>query len=80
MLDPQEPPHMDISHKRKAAWAREIIQEVERYGALEGSSRQSKKPNPSPTYVALMCDIIDKEPTYNEAVVQKLEWVYATIE
>ena len=28
MLDPQEPPHMNISHKRKPAWAREIIQEV----------------------------------------------------
>ena len=34
MLEPLEPPHMNISHKRKPAWAREIIQEAERYGAL----------------------------------------------
>ena len=28
MLEPQEPPHMNISHKRKPAWACEIIQEA----------------------------------------------------
>ena len=39
MLEPQEPPHMNISHKRNPSWAREIIQEVERYGAPEGSTR-----------------------------------------
>ena len=33
MLDPQEPPTMDISPKRKPAWVREIIQEAEIYGA-----------------------------------------------
>ena len=44
MLEPQEPPHMNISHKRKTYWAHEIIQEAERYGAPEGSTRQSKKP------------------------------------
>ena len=27
MLEPQECPHMNISHKRKLAWAHEIIQE-----------------------------------------------------
>ena len=43
MLEPQEPPHMNISHKRKAAWVRDIIQEAERYGVLEDSTRQSKK-------------------------------------
>ena len=38
-LEPQEPLHMIISHKRKPTWAREIIQEAERYGAPKGSSR-----------------------------------------
>ena len=32
MLEPQEPPTMDIYRKRKPAWVREIIQEAERYG------------------------------------------------
>ena len=63
MLEPQEPPHMNISHKRNPSWAHDIIQEEERYGSLECSSRESKNPKPLPSYVALMCDIVDKEPT-----------------
>ena len=68
---------MNICHKRNLSWACEIIQEAERYGALQGSSKQSKKSNPFPSYVALMCDIVDKEPTCFEATVQKREWVEA---
>ena len=48
MTKPQEPPTMEISRKRKPAWAREIIHEVERYGTREGSTRISKKPKPFP--------------------------------
>ena len=33
MLEQQEPPRMTISHERKPAWVREIIQDVEKYGA-----------------------------------------------
>ena len=55
------------SHKRKPTWEQELIQEVERYGALEGMHRERKIPNPYNNYVALLCDIIDKEPsTYEE--------------
>ena len=75
MLEVQEPPH-----KRKPAWAREIIQEAERYGAPEGSTRQSKRPKPFHSYVALMCDLVDKEPTYFKTTVQKREWVEAMME
>ena len=55
------------SHKRKPTWAREIIQEAERHGAPEGIHRERKMENPYNSYVALLCDIIDKEPsTYQE--------------
>ena len=50
MLEPQEPPHMNISHKRNPTWDRDIIQKVERYGAPEGSTRQNKNPKPFPSY------------------------------
>ena len=60
MLDPQEPPHMNISHERKLAWVRDIIEEVERYGSQEGSIRKRKNPKLFPSYVALMCDLVDK--------------------
>jgi hypothetical protein len=71
---------MTISHKRKPAWARELIQDVEKYGAPEGTMIQSKKPKPFSSYVALMCDFVDKEPTCFEEVVQKKEWMNAMTE
>ena len=63
MLEPQEPPTIDIFRKRKPAWVREIIQEVERYGTPEGSTRTSKRSNPYSSYVSLMCDLLEQEPT-----------------
>jgi hypothetical protein len=42
MIESKEPPQMTISHKRKPAWARELIQYGEKYGAPEGTMRQSK--------------------------------------
>ena len=71
---------MDISQKRKPAWVREIIQEAERYGALEGSMRTNKRSKPYSSYVALMCDLVDQEPTNYEEVGQKKEWVEAMME
>jgi hypothetical protein len=35
----QEPPQMTFSHKRNPAWARELIQDGEKYGVPEGTSR-----------------------------------------
>jgi hypothetical protein len=46
MIESQEPPRMTISHRRKLAWARKIIQDAKKYGAPEGTMRQSKKPKP----------------------------------
>ena len=77
MLEPQEPTTMDISRKRKPTWVREIIQEAERYGAPEGSTRTSKRSKPYSSYVALMCDLVDQEPTSYEEDAQKKEWVEA---
>jgi hypothetical protein len=71
---------MTISHKRKPAWEREVIQDGEKYGAPEGPMRQSKKPKPFSSYMALMCDLVEKEPTCFEKVIQKKEWVDAMTE
>ena len=75
MLEPQEHPTMDISQKRKCSWVREIIQEVEKYGALEGSTRTSKRSKPFSRYVALMCDLVDQEPTSYEEAIHNKEWI-----
>jgi hypothetical protein len=65
----QEPPQMTISHKRKSAWDRELIQDGEKCGVLEGTTRHVKKPKPFSSYMALMCDLLEKEPTcFEEAI------------
>ena len=75
MIEPQEPPTLDISRKRKPAWVREIIQETKRYGAPKGSIRTRKISNPYSSYVDLMCDLVDQEPTIYDEDAQKKEWV-----
>ena len=50
-----------ISCKIRPTWDREVIAEAKINGVLEGTIRERKKPNPYPSYVALMCDLIDKE-------------------
>ena len=64
-----EPPTMNISWKIKTAWVIEIIQEVEKYGSLEGSTRVRKRSNPFSSYVALICDLVYQEPSNYEEVV-----------
>jgi hypothetical protein len=73
----QEPPQRTISHKRKPAWARELIQDGEKYGVPEGTTKHVKRPKPFSSYMALMCDLLEKEPTYFEEAIQKKEWADA---
>jgi hypothetical protein len=63
LIEVQEPPQMRILHKRKPAWARELIQYGEKYGVLEGTTRQVKRPKPFSSYTSLMCDLLEDEPT-----------------
>ena len=44
--DMVEPLHEKNSHKRKPSWARELIQDAERYGALDGMHRERKRHKP----------------------------------
>ena len=47
------------------------------YGAPEGSTSTSKRSKPFSSYVALMCDLVDQEPTSYEEAIQKKEWIEA---
>ena len=64
----------EVSLKRKPAWARELIQDAERYGAPEGSLRESKRPRIYYRYMALLSDIIDAEPSSFEEAMGKQVW------
>lgn len=69
-----------ITYKRRSAWAGEVIQDVEKYGAPYGSSREKKRPRSFSSYVALLCGIIDEEPSSYEEVAENKVWKDAMIE
>ena len=72
--------HEKNSHKIKLVCAQEQIQDVERYGAPDGMHRERKIPRPYISYVALLCDIIDKEPSNYKEAAGKKAWKDAIIE
>jgi hypothetical protein len=76
----QEPPKRTILHKRKPAWARELIQDGEKYGVPQGTTRQVKRPKPFSSYTALMCDLLEEEPRSFEEAIQRKEWADAMTE
>ena len=78
--EPVDPPLEKNPHKRKPAWVWEAIQGVEIYRALEEIHRERIRTNTCFGYVALLCDIIDKEPSNYEEAVEKKEWKDAMIE
>jgi hypothetical protein len=80
IVEVQEPPQMTFSHKRKPAWARELIQDGEKYVVPEGTSRQVKRPKPFSNYTALICDLPDEEPTCSEEAIKRKEWADAMTE
>ena len=71
---------MTILHKRKPSWARDLIQDGEKYGVPQGTTRQVKIPKPFSSYTALMCGLLDEEPTFFEEAIQRKEWVDAMTE
>ena len=82
-LEPQKPedPAKEVfSSKRRPAWARELMQEAEKYGAPDGTFRESKRPKSFSSYVALLSDIIDAKPTSYEEAVKKQVWQDAMVE
>ena len=74
-----DPPQNKNPHKRKPSWVHEIIQGAERYGASKETLEGRKRTRSCSSYVALLCDIIDKEPSnYEEAVERKELFVFLT--
>ena len=71
--EPVDPPQEKNPHKRKPSWVREIIQGVEIYGVLEENLRERKRTRSCSSYVDLLCDFIDKEPSNYEQAVERKE-------
>ena len=63
--NPVDPPQEKNPYNRKPTWVREAIQGAEKYGAPEEMHKERKRTR---SFAALLCDIIDKEPSnYEEA-------------
>ena len=77
--EPVDPPQEKNPHKRKPGWVREAIQDAESYGAPEEMHRERKRTRSYSGYVALLCDIIEKEPSNYEEAAEKKEWKDAII-
>ena len=78
--EPVDPPEEKNPCKWKPTWVREAIQGAERFGVLEEMHRERKRTKSCSDYVALLCDIIDKEPSNSEQAAKKKEWKDAMIE
>lgn len=52
---------------------------AEKYKSLDGSSREKKRPQSFSSYVALLCGIIDEEPSSYEEATEKKVWKDAMI-
>jgi hypothetical protein len=65
---------MIVYQKKRPTWAHEIIQDAEKYDAPKVTYRERKKPKPCSSYVELLGDIIDANPTCYEDGVAKKEW------
>jgi hypothetical protein len=79
MEKPHRPADM-ITKKRRPVWAHAIIQDAKKHGSLDGYFRERKRPRPYSSYLELLCDIIDVEPTCYEEASEKKEWKDAMIE
>ena len=56
------------------------MHEAKKYGSLDGTFRESKRPKSFSSYVALLSNIIDAEPTSYEEVVKKQVWQDVMVE
>ena len=82
MEEPKElvdSPCENNSYKRKRAWVCEAIQGAKRYGAPEEMHRERKGTRSYSSYVSLLCDIIDKEPSNYEEAIENKKWKDAMI-
>ena len=82
MEEPQTPEELSsemIWRKILPPWEQEVIEEAEIIGVPEGTIRERKKPKPYPSYVALMCNLVDIEPTCFEEAIKQKEWIDAMV-
>jgi hypothetical protein len=75
-----DPPRETIVTRKRQAWLRDTLEEVEGHTTPNGSFRESKRPHRFSSDVALMSKIIDAEPSTFEEAIKNQEWKDAMME
>jgi hypothetical protein len=75
-----DPPREAAINMKRLASLRNTLQEAEGHATPKGSFRESKRPHKFSSYVALMSNIIDSEPSTFEEAAEKQEWKDAMME
>jgi hypothetical protein len=66
--------------RKRPTWIQNTLHEDGGHATPKGSFRESKRPHKFSSYVALMSNIIDSEPSTFEEVVDKSEWMDVMME
>jgi hypothetical protein len=70
---PYNPPQNDVAVTRKRpTWLCDTLQDAKGHATPNSTFRESKQPQSFSSYVALMCHIIDSEPSNYESEVLEL--------
>lgn len=62
------------ANRKRPLWARKMIQEAKNYTAPKGTFRESKRPHKFSSYVALMSEIINSEPSCVKEALNHQVW------
>jgi hypothetical protein len=71
---PVDLPKEVVATRKRPAWLRNTLQEAEGHASPKGSFKESKRPHKFSTYVALMSNIIDSEPSTFKEDDEKPKW------
>lgn len=73
-LDPTDGPRDIVVSRERPLWVRNTMQEAEQFAYPRGTFRESKRPQRFSGYVALMCNLIEIEPSSVEEAAKQQVW------
>jgi hypothetical protein len=78
--NPVDLPKEAVTTRKRPSWFHNTLQEAEGHASPKGSFRERKIPHKFSSYVRLMRNIINSEPSTFEESTEKLEWKDAMME
>lgn len=73
-LDPTDGPRDIVVNRKRPLWARNTMQEAEKFAAPRGTFRERKRSQRFSSYVASMCNLIETEPSNVEEASNRQVW------